>query len=172
MSAAGAVRALALALAAALAGCEARARAPACPGAPVATLAFTGGPGGDGGTCPSAPDGGLAFTGTLSYGDSGTAYLCLDRLEAAPLAGVRTGDHVTLTAPAAPATLDACGCPLTVVETLDGDLLRSDGGVAGFSGQLSDDLSPADGGTAGCEKDGGASCGVPCTTRWSVTATP
>ncbi|GEJ56737.1 hypothetical protein [Anaeromyxobacter diazotrophicus] len=171
MSAPRAARALGLALAAALAGCEARAHPPACPGAPVATLVFSGqADKADGGICPSV-DGGLAFTGTLSYTDT-QAYLCLDRLESAPLAGDREGDHLTLKAPPAPATLDACGCPLTVVETLEGDLLRSDGGVTGFSGQLSDDLAPPDGGTAGCEKDGGTACGVPCTARWTVTGAP
>jgi len=52
----------------------------------------------------------------------------------------------------------------------------ADGGVVGFDGGLSDVLAPADGGTAGCEKDGGTACGVgshdPCFAHWSITAAP
>lgn len=161
---------LALVAMAALAGCESTARPAACPGTAVATLKFVGTLDTDGGTCQAVPDGGISFTGTVAYDSSGVAYLCPDRAEATPLAGQLTGDHLTLAANPVAVTLDACGCPLTVTETLVGDVLRADGGAAGFSGELSDALAPADGGT-GCEPDGGTTCGVPCTARWQLTGT-
>ena len=167
--------ALALVLAAALAGCETRSQLAPCPGAAVVTLTFggqlaaDGGLAPDGGSCASVTDAGLAFTGTIAYGPSSTAFLCLDRPEASPLAGALDGGHLTLTAPAVAVTTDACGCPLVLTEQLEGDVLPGDGG---FSGQLSDAFTTPDGGTAGCEKDGGATCGVPCTAYWQVTGTP
>ena len=163
--------AVALVLTAALAGCETRSQPAPCPGAAVVTLTFAadGGPAPDGGSCASVTDAGLAFTGTIAYGPSSTAFLCLDRPEASPLAGVRDGGYLTLTAPAVAVTADACGCPLLLTEQLEGEVLPGDGG---FSGQLSDAFTTPDGGTAGCEKDGGATCGVPCTAYWQVTGTP
>lgn len=154
----------------ALAACEQRAQVAACPGDPVARLHFDVALG-DGGTCPSVPDGGQTFTGALSLDGDGGAWLCLDREEAAPLAGTYDGGHVSLGAPAAPASLDACACDLTVVERLEGDLV-GDGGTAAFTGKLYDDLAPATPGAV-CEKDGGtAACGVPCTAAYDVTAAP
>lgn len=157
--------AAALALSA-LAACDSPARLATCPGEAVGLFHFQGEPA-DGG-CPWIPDGGLSFNGTVAYGPSGQAYLCTDRPNASPLAGQRVGDHLVLTAPPVDVSIDACGCPLTLTEQLEGDVLRADGGASGFSGALSDALAPTDGGTAGCERDGGVACGVPCVASWTV----
>lgn len=157
--------AAALALSA-LAACDSQARPAACPGEAIGVFRFQGEPA-DGG-CPWTPDGGLSFTGTVAYGQSGQAYLCLDRASASPLAGQRDGDHLTLAAPGVDVSIDACGCPLTLTEQLEGDVLRADGGASGFTGELRDAFAPTDGGAVGCERDGGAACGVPCVARWTV----
>ncbi|HEX8909856.1 MAG TPA: hypothetical protein VF805_11675 [Anaeromyxobacteraceae bacterium] len=161
------MRALAAALAlSALAACDTQGRPPACPGEAVALLHFQGAPV-DGG-CPWISDGGISFTGTVAYGQAGQAYLCLDRPNASLLAGQRAGDHLIVTGSPVDVSLDACGCPLTLTEQLEGDVLRADGGASGFMGALSDSLVSTDGGTAGCERAGGAACGVPCVARWTV----
>jgi hypothetical protein len=176
--------AVAAAAVAALASCGSSLRPPACPSSAVATLNFTGTLE-QGTNCPAvlnalnsyAPDGGISFTATVAYGTSSDAYLCVQKNEATPITGQRTGDHLTLDGGAVAATLDGCGCPLTVTETLVGDVLRGDGGaVVGFAGELSDTIAPAEGAT-GCELDGGATdggvtCGATCTASWQVTATP
>jgi hypothetical protein len=160
---------------AALAGCTSPASPAPCPGDAVATLRFKPIADPDGGSCAGWPDAGDAgvFTGTIANGSSGHAYLCLDRAEATPLAGTLVGDHLAVAGSSVEITLDACACPLFDTQQLEGDVLRdADGGVIGFDGGLSDVLAPVDGGTAGCERDGGTGCGVPCAARWSITAAP
>jgi hypothetical protein len=122
----------------------------------------------------------VSFVATVSYGANGSVALCADRAEAAPLAGTRVGDAVSVAAGAQPATVPTCACPVQVVERVDGAVLRSDAGAAtGFAGVLTNDLGPTDGGAgAACEPDGGiptdggVACGVPCTLRWQLTGTP
>jgi hypothetical protein len=63
---------------------------------------------------------------------------------------------------------------VVVLESVEGDLLRGDGGSpAGFTGELRNAMSPADAG-ASCERDAGTPgaaqrCGVPCSVRWQLT---
>jgi hypothetical protein len=164
----------ALGLLAAL-GCDAP-RATACPGDRVGTFRFQGAL--EEGGCPFLTPA-VSFVATLAYDAAGQAVLCVDRAEAAPLAGSRDGDRVSLASASQAATVPACACPVQVTERVDGELLRSDAGAAaGFSGVLENAVAPADGGTgAGCEPDGGAidgglTCGVPCTIRWRLTTGP
>jgi hypothetical protein len=162
---------------AALTGCTSPARPGPCPGEAVATLRFQPKPieNPDGGSCAGWPDAGDAgvFTGTIAAGSSGQAYLCVDRAEATPLSGTLVGDHLAVVGSQVEITLDACACPLFDTQQLEGDVLRgADGGVIGFDGGLSDVLAPVDGGTTGCERDGGTGCGVTCVARWSITAAP
>jgi hypothetical protein len=156
------------------AGCDAP-RATPCPGQRVATLHFQGDPVvPESGACPF--DGGsIAFTATLSYGSATTAFLCVDRAEAEPLRGTREGDHVYVASPAAPANVKDCACAVQVIESVDGGVLRVDGGATGFAGELTNEIAPPDGGASGgaCElPDGGAGCGVPCELRWKLSGTP
>ena len=159
----------------ALLGCDAP-RATPCPGDRVATFRFQGAL--DEGGCPFRTPA-VSFVGTLAYGAAGQAVLCVDRAEAAPLAGSRDGDRLSLASASQAATVPDCACPVQVTERVDGEVLRSDAGAAaGFAGVLENAVAPTDGGTgAGCEPDGGAidggpHCGVPCTIRWQLTAGP
>ena len=115
---------------AAVAGCDATPHALPCPGQAVGTFKFHGtlpDAGTDGG-CPFSPAT-LDFSGTIAQVDPGKVLLCLDRVEAAPLTGSNEGDHVTVNNPTPPPagaqTIAACGCAVTVSETIDGNLVRS-----------------------------------------------
>ncbi|HET9599850.1 MAG TPA: hypothetical protein VFP65_30020 [Anaeromyxobacteraceae bacterium] len=176
-------RAAPLALAAALAAgaaCD-QPRTVPCPGDRVGSFRFHGTLV-DGG-CPFlAPDGGQAaldFVATVAYGEGDAVALCVDRADAAPLAGTRQGDAVTLQGAQQPATAPPCACALDVVERVDGQVLRGDGGAAtGFAGALTNTLTLVDGGSGvSCEPDAGPGvdagvCGAPCTARWQLTGTP
>lgn len=161
---------------AALTACD-TARPPACPGERVGTFRLRGDLLASDGSCPFVGDGGLSFTATVSFTGEGQAALCADRVEAAPMVGTRTGDHLTLSTPTTAASAPTCVCSVDVTETLEGDLQRSDGTVTGFTGALTDVLTVADGGVAGsaaCEPDGGPNdagprCGVPCQVRWQLS---
>jgi hypothetical protein len=164
----------ALGLLAAL-GCDAP-RAASCPGDRVGTFHFQGAL--EDGGCPF-PTPAVSFVATLAYGAAGQAVLCVDRAEAAPLAGTRVGDRVSLASPSQSATVPTCPCPVQVTERVDGEVLRTGAGAAaGFAGVLESAVAPGDGGTgAGCEPDGGAidgglTCGVPCTLSWRLSAGP
>jgi hypothetical protein len=157
------------ALAAAVA-CSA-ARPQPCPGDPVATFLFHADPVVPAG-CPFPSDAGLDFTATVSYTSETTAVLCVERPEAQPLPGTRAGDHLTLAGAATPATAPPCACAVDLVESLEGDVERADGGVTGFTGELRDALAPADGGApADCEPRNATAtrCGIPCQLTWRLT---
>lgn len=158
----------------ALSGCD-NPRPPACPGDRIATFKFRGELlAEDGASCPFVSDAGLSFTATVSFTGETEGALCLDRSEARPLAGARTGDHLTLSAPTVAAAAPTCSCSVDVTETLEGDLVRVDGAVVGFTGVLRDVLTVADAGDpARCEPaagpaDAGVRCGVPCQVRWQL----
>jgi len=167
---------LAAALAALTAlACEATHVTP-CPGTHVATLHFRGDPApGEGGACPFAPDAAVAFTATLAVVGGTTAYLCPDRSEAEPLRGSTDGGHLSVSSSRAAANVPSCTCAVQVTESVDGDLVSGDGGVAGFTGAMLDRVEST--GVGACEPDGGADaaaavCGVPCDLRWVLSATP
>ncbi len=148
-------------------------RPSACEGEPVGTFRFHADFVPDGG-CPFAAPSVDDFTGTVAFGSGTTALLCLDRPEAEPLRGTHDGDHVTVSTPDAGANVSSCACDVQLSETVDGHVLRADGGsAAGFSGELRDDFWAADAG-ATCERDAGAGappgCGVPCQLLWRLTA--
>lgn len=152
------------------AGCEGPHATP-CEGEVAGTFSFQAVPQ-DGGSCPFGA-GPTSFRGTVSYLADGGALLCIDRPEAAPLSGAHTGDHVTVASGKATANVSACACATTVTETVDGDLVRADGGAVSFQGTLRDQVDPVADGGAACEPDGGsaaaARCGVPCDLRWTLT---
>ncbi|HEX7622497.1 MAG TPA: hypothetical protein VF400_02920 [Anaeromyxobacteraceae bacterium] len=168
-----------LGLALAVGGCDSQLHALPCPGQAVGTFKFHGVL--DGG-CPFSPSSSaspasLDFTATIASTDPGEVHLCLDSAEAAPLTGSITGDHVTVTsptpAPAGAQTIPDCACAVTVSETLEGDLVRADGGVTGFAGELRDSVAPGTGvNAASCERTPAApSCSVPCVQTWSLGTT-
>jgi len=160
---------------AAAGGCEA-ARTRICEGDPVgSTLTFHGEPVPDDAGCPFAPDAGITFTGTVTFGSGTSALLCIDRNDAQPLRGTHDGDHLVVSSDAGAANVGSgCACDVLVAESVEGDLVRGDGGsAAGFTGELRNALSPADAG-ASCEPDAGTPgapprCGVPCNLRWQLT---
>lgn len=164
-----------LGLAFAVGGCDSQLHALPCPGQAVATFKFHGDPEAVPGSCPFSAAA-LDFTGTISSSGEGTALLCLDRAEAAPLTGSNSGDHVAVTNPTPPTagaqTIAACACAVTVSETIDGDFVRADGGVTGFDGHLRASIGLGSGATAAsCERTPAApSCGVPCVQSWHLTA--
>lgn len=153
----------------------------ACPGDALATLHLHGElVAAEAGTCPFQPAAGTGFapdfTATIADTGGGTAALCVDRLEAQPLGGTLQGDHVIVGTNAAPAAVAQCACSLQVDEALEGDLVRVDGRIAGFTGELRDTFSaPAGVDPASCERpstDGAPTCGVTCALRWQVTSVP
>jgi len=153
--------------------CEATHVTP-CPGRPVATLHFRGDPApGDGGACSFGADAAVAFTATLSVVGGVTAFLCPDRSEAEPLRGSTDGGHVSVSSSRAAANVPSCACAVQVSESVDGDLVPGDGGVAAFTGAMLDRVEAT--GAGACEPDGGADaaavCGVPCDLRWELTGT-
>lgn len=165
-------RALATAGLAALVACSSPRSSP-CEGEPVGTFRLHAVYVADGG-CPFAAPSISDFGATLAFGSGTTASLCLDRPEAEPLRGTHDGDHVTVSTPDAGANVSSCACDVQLSESVDGGVIRTDGGaVSGFSGELRDDFWGTDGGV-GCERDAGPgatpTCGVPCQIRWQLTA--
>jgi hypothetical protein len=141
-------------------------RPASCEGERVGALTFHGDVVADGG-CPftaSAVD----FTATVAFDGDGGALLCIERADAEPLRGTHDGDHLAVSAPDGGANVPSCACAVQVAESVEGDLSRDGGAVAGFAGELRDHFWPADGG-AGCERDAGPACGAPCDVRWSLT---
>jgi hypothetical protein len=178
-----------------LAGCEVYSgpKPAGCPGTKVATFNFTaciadggvlsdGGPVCDGGgsTCPFGPPAGGAvlnpasFTASLYWDPGGSAAaLCIDQPHAEPHLGTHDGDafDASYQDVGALVTVDGGSCAVNVLETISGEVVRSDGGaVTGLAhGELRNDVSPADGGLP----DGGVTdCGLPCTIRYQLDGAP
>jgi hypothetical protein len=187
------VRALPPLAALLLAGCEVYSgpKPAGCPGAKVATFNFTaciavggltdGGPSCDGGgsTCPFGPPAGGAvlnpasFTASLYWDPGGSAAaLCIDQPHAEPHLGTHDGDafDASYLDVGALVTVDGGSCAVNVLETISGEVLRSDGGaVTGLVGELRNDVSLA----GGESPDGGtADCGLPCTIRYRLDGAP
>jgi hypothetical protein len=158
---------------AAAAGCDSP-RPATCGGQRVGTFRFRGDVASGDAGCPFASDAGLAFTATVAFESDTSALLCIDSPDAEPLRGTHDGDHITVSSPDAGANVASCTCGVLVAESVEGDVVRGDGGnPAGFTGELRNVVSPADVG-ASCEPDAGASgaaprCGVPCELRWQLT---
>ncbi len=165
--------ALAAALAA-LAACSAPTTR-RCPGAPIATLRFTGtldAAGCDGGE----PTGGfsplvpaqIAFVATVSDAGGGAAAVCREAPLAEPLTGTLAGDALTASLTSGAGVLSGCAdtCTTVTVETLQGQLTRDGGGaVTGFAGTLQDDITAAEVSSCGA-------CGMPCHAHYVLAGAP
>jgi hypothetical protein len=158
------------------AACE-TATPPVCPGEIIGTFQFSGAQlAPDGGACPIVGTA-LQFQAAIALVGEDQAFLCPARSDSLPMPGTRSGDHLTLANPTVPAYAPSCTCPVNVAESVEGDLIRVDGLVTGFTGEVVDVFSAADGGAGGasCEPDGGTAataplCGVPCQIRWRITS--
>jgi hypothetical protein len=161
-----------LAALAALAACGVPAAPEPCPGDPLARLVLRATVV-EGAACAAAAGvvGAEPIAAFVSYTGAASAALCLDRALAAPLTGTRAGDAIEVATPARPAAAPDCGCAVQVVERVTGTVTRGAGGeVTGFSGELVNELAPADG-AASCVPSGvAAACPVPCTARWTLAA--
>jgi hypothetical protein len=152
-------------------------RATSCPGERVGSFSFraeprVSDPAAAGAGCAFTPDGGLTFNATISYLGETEAVLCVDRPEATPLRGTRSGSHISVGSPQQPATIAACSCAVEVTESVEGDV-APDGEAVAFTGELRNVLATGAGtDPASCEagSDGGLRCGVPCELRWQLTA--
>ncbi len=155
-----------LLLAVAMAACESD-RPPPCPGSPVATFSLATALVDGGSSC--APDAGLSpgssFTAILAWDpvDGGAAALCIQRPDAQPHLGTHQGDQVQVQHTTSDITIPGCSCPdggtMTILEVIDGGVLRGDGGMpVGFSGIVQDHVSAA--------SDCG--CGLPCTVSYTL----
>jgi hypothetical protein len=151
-------------------------RATSCPGERVGSFSFRAEPrvvepGTGAAPCAFTPDGGLTFSATVSYPSETEAVLCMDRPEATPLRGSRSGSHISVASPKVPATVAECSCAVEVTESVEGDV-STDGDVA-FTGELRNVLATSPGtDPTSCEAgaDGGPRCGAPCELRWQLTA--
>ena len=145
-----------------------------CEGQRVGTFLFSREAGSGDAGCPFTSDAGVTFTATVVFGDDTSSLLCIDRPEAEPLRGTHVGDHLVVSSPDAAANVPSCACAVLVEESVEGDLVRGEGGgAASFKGELRNVLRPAVAG-ASCEPAGGAPdagprCGVPCDLRWQLT---
>jgi hypothetical protein len=172
------VRSAHLFLAILLAGCQLYATPPvaACPGSQVGAFSFDlseSSDSSDGGAsrCPFAYNATASFNATLVWDPEGSsAALCAQKPHAVPHTGTHDGDHLTVSVvdEGGIVSTSGCSCPVSVVEVIDGVVLRDDGGLAvGFDGGMLDQLTLAGGG------DGGAcSCGLPCQIRYRLTGRP
>ncbi len=162
-------------LAAGLLGCEVYSSPPAqpCPGDPVAAFSFStapdGGPATSGSTCPFASDSNqvaqsLSFTAALHASPDGGAALCRSSDHSVPWLGTFQAGLLDVSVADIGGGTPSCGCALSVVERVTGNVLFDGGSPAGFTGQMVDSVAPADataldGGTA----DGGVcGCNLPC----------
>lgn len=119
------------------AGCEAE--IPACPGAVQGTLTLTGTTASDPGatTCRFPLVTSFELIAAVAWIDASTAAVCIQRPLAVTRRGPRSGDAFTVQVPLPQASLASCPCPVDVLETLDGTLLRTAGSTAvGFRGTL------------------------------------
>jgi hypothetical protein len=154
----------------ALLACETRATQEECPGAVQGTFRIVGEIV-DGAAC--AETGGAAGTLDLAFavsftGDGGAA-VCLQRTMAEPLLGTRDGDRIDVSAPLRSGTARGCACTVQLLERISGTLVRDGDVPVGFSGELSTDLSPADGTTSCAATADGGGCVVPCSVRWALS---
>lgn len=172
----GAVRTGLVLLAAGLLGCEiySSPNPMDCPGNLVATFYFStppdGGPAASGSTCPFASDPNqvvqsLSFKAALHASPDGGAALCRTSAHALPWLGTFQADQLDVSVTDTGGGTPACGCPLSVLERVTGSVQRDGGVPVGFTGDLVDSISPAD----GTALDGGAACGcgLPCDIRYS-----
>jgi hypothetical protein len=154
---------------AALLACETRATQEACPGAVQGTFRIVGEMV-DGAAC--AETGGatapIDLVVAVSFTDGDGAALCLQTALAEPLVGARDGDRIDVSAPLRSAGARDCACTVQLLERISGTLLREGGVAVGFSGELSTELSPADG-SASCAPTDGGTCAVPCSVRWTLS---
>lgn len=120
----------------ALAGCESRAAS--CPGQVQGTLGFVATGDGPGSTCSffvASPQS-TSFPAAVSWLDSATAALCVERPLSAPKQGPRSGDlfAVSSSGTAAAGAVGTCACSLELSEVLSGTLQRDLAGrVTGFA---------------------------------------
>jgi hypothetical protein len=108
--------------------------------------------------------------------DAGTATLCPEGTDATPLTGEHTGDHVTLTASAPGATLEACGsaCTASIAQRVEFDLSRDPGGaVIALEGSLLESISaPSNCSGGGSGSSGATECTFPCEIPYTLVGTP
>lgn len=114
----------------------------ACNGDVQGTLTFQARPVATAGTCGWFSDliaagraGDQGFTATVSFLDSGTAAVCVQRTLGQAKTGPRSGDTFTVssTAPAAAGAVGTCPCGVDVEETFSATLVRgTDGRVTGY----------------------------------------
>ena len=167
------MRAVSLALAVCLAGCQPT-RPQECPGTKVASLHFHAILQVPGSTCPFSPGQPtpLDFGGTLAWDPAGAdAALCLDRPRSIPHLGSHAGDHVVVQADFDGVEISPCSCPTHLVESVEGDVTRdARGTVVGFQGTLRNVVTPSQPTLADGGAPGACYCGPPCEIRYALDA--
>jgi hypothetical protein len=158
------------------AGCSQPVESTPCPGAPVATLTFTGTRTAAScaqGTEPAAGANSLfpptvRFTGTVAVSGA-TAALCGIAPNAEPLVGTLVADVLDVSLTTTGALLVGCNaaCAVAVDQRVQGTLQRDPGGApSGFTGTL-DDVERVDPAVARATC---APCLTPCQASYALTA--
>jgi hypothetical protein len=161
------------------AGCSQSPESYPCPGALVATFAFSGirtqvsctGGAPTAGANSLYPEP-VSFTGIIAASSSGaTAALCVARPRAEPLVGTLAADQLDVALDTRGALLSGCNtrCAVTVHQQVTGTLQRDPGGTpSGFTGTLVDQA------TLDATVDGAdcTPCTTPCTATYTLTGLP
>lgn len=150
----------------ALAGCEVYSVPDVveCPGTKVGGFVLALKYSDAGSTCPNVgANPAIQVAATLSRQPDGGAAICLDRRHAVPFLGTQTGDHVLVRNVDPDAPVSGCGCPVSVVTEIEGDVVRdADGGYADFVTAQWRDLLDVGSADAGVQDGGVCGCGLPC----------
>ena len=164
------MRALLPVLFLALLACETRATQDACPGDVQGTFRLVGELV-DGAACAEVggATGTIDLTVAVSFTGETAAAICLQRPLAEPLVGTRDGDRIAVSAAPASGTARGCACTVQLLERIEGTLSREGGVATGLSGDLSAELSPADGAPTCAPAEDGDTCSVPCVVRWTLS---
>jgi hypothetical protein len=162
-----------LASAVSLAGCEVYAVPDpvTCPGTSAGVLEFNGTIRPSSCAFAGSANATLVFTGTVSFEPDGRAWLCIDTPHAEPRQGTHAGDAIDVSYRNVASTLAECNCPVDVLETVAGSLVRGDGGrLQGFTGAMTSAVAPTSP-DAGSTPDGGlCGCQLPCALEYDLTA--